>query len=125
MPIYDWAVARQTVNERERELYKTIGSRIRKARGESELTQEALAAAVSLTRTSITNIEKGRQNLLVHKLIEIAQVLQIAPADLLPSALTPFEDIESIVKRNPAAEKDFVRAVLTAPLPKKGSRESK
>jgi transcriptional regulator with XRE-family HTH domain len=50
------------------------------------MSQEALADLVSLTRTSITNIEKGRQKLLVHKLLEIAGALGIDVVSLLPES---------------------------------------
>ncbi len=48
------------------------------------LTQAELGGAVGLTRTSITNIERGRQRILVHTLFEIAAELGIEPRDLLP-----------------------------------------
>ena len=45
--------------------------------------QEDLAARVSLTRTSIVNIEKGRQKLLIHTLILIGRALKVGPTQLL------------------------------------------
>jgi transcriptional regulator with XRE-family HTH domain len=48
------------------------------------LTQEALASQVSLTRTSITNIEKGRQKFLLHTLFDIASALGVPPGTRLP-----------------------------------------
>lgn len=48
------------------------------------LTQAALANAVSLSRTSITNIEKGRQPILLHTLYSIASALNMKVPDLLP-----------------------------------------
>lgn len=67
--------------------YKNLGARIREVRG-AKLSQEQLAAAVDLTRTSIVNIESGRQKLLVHNLFRIAEVLGIRPTELL-STLEP------------------------------------
>lgn len=66
------------------DLYWQVGQRIREARTKLRMSQEALADQVSLTRTSITNIEKGRQKLLVHKLWEIAVALGVSTTDLLP-----------------------------------------
>ena len=64
--------------------YKELGSQIRKARNKALLTQESLAEKVSLTRTTVTNIEKGRQQLLVHTLVDIAKVLNVSIELLLP-----------------------------------------
>ena len=66
------------------ELYRSIGQRIRSAREALGLRQDELATAVSLTRTSITNIERGKQRLLIHTLCDIAEALRVEPADLLP-----------------------------------------
>ncbi len=60
-----------------------LGRRIRAAR-EGKLTQAALGASVGLSRTAITNIECGRQRLLVDQLVEIAAAIGIPPAELLP-----------------------------------------
>jgi transcriptional regulator with XRE-family HTH domain len=66
-----------------RNFYAAIGGRIAKARTGRQMTQEALAIKASLTRTSIINIEKGRQQILVHTLVDIAQALQISIGDLI------------------------------------------
>lgn len=72
-------------------LYAEIGRRIYKARKELGMSQEELASYVSLTRTSITNIEKGRQKLLVHTLIEIAKALKVEVTTLLPKIEDNFD----------------------------------
>jgi transcriptional regulator with XRE-family HTH domain len=66
--------------------YAEVGRRIRVARSRAGLTQDALATRVSLSRTSVTNIEKGRQKVLLHTLCGLAAALGVAPADLLPDA---------------------------------------
>ena len=48
------------LNERD-EFYAEVGRRVRMAREAAGLTQDALADQVELSRTSVTNIEKGRQ----------------------------------------------------------------
>ena len=48
------------------------------------VTQEGLAKLVGLTRTSLTNIEKGRQKILLHTFADLAAALRVAPAELLP-----------------------------------------
>jgi transcriptional regulator with XRE-family HTH domain len=64
---------------------KELGRRVRAAR-EGKLTQAQLGASVGLSRTAITNIECGRQRLLVDQLVEIARATGVPPADLLPAA---------------------------------------
>ncbi len=71
------------------QFYREVGSKIRAARLKLKeekivLTQEGLAGCVGLTRTSLVNIEKGRQKLLLHTFAEIAVALGVEPADLLP-----------------------------------------
>lgn len=67
------------------QVYRTVGERIRDERKRQNITQDELASQVGLTRTSITNVEKGRQKLLLHTLIQIANILGIPPARLLPT----------------------------------------
>lgn len=49
------------------------------------MTQEKLGRVVGLSRTSITNIEKGRQHVSLHQLFAIAEALRVRPAALLPA----------------------------------------
>ena len=75
-------------DEQLRLLYADIGNRIRERREELGLTQQALASMVELSRTSITNIEQGRQKLLVNTLFDVAGALEISIEDLLPKVDT-------------------------------------
>lgn len=74
-------------------IYIEIGKKIRDVRERKHISQEDLAKKVGLTRTSITNIEKGRQKLLVHTLINIAQELSMDAKALLPSSEEPFAKV--------------------------------
>jgi transcriptional regulator with XRE-family HTH domain len=64
--------------------YQELGANIRERRKALELSQEALARLVGLTRTSLTNIENGRQHPPLHTFCEIIQHLKVDVADLLP-----------------------------------------
>jgi len=64
-------------------VYRLIGERIRDERRKQGLTQEELAHRVGLKRASITNVEQGRQKLLVHTLIDIANSLKTSPKRFL------------------------------------------
>ena len=65
-------------------IYKEFGLRLRSARKAAQLTQEALAERVNMSRTSITNIEKGRQHIPIHTLFKLATAVGLPPARLLP-----------------------------------------
>lgn len=65
-------------------LYRLFGSRVRALREEKNVTQDELAKLVDLSRTSITNIEKGRQRVLLHQMVGIAHALDAEPTQLIP-----------------------------------------
>ena len=52
--------------------YVAVGGLIREARESRGVTQEALASLVLLSRTSLTNIERGRQKVRLHTLCRLA-----------------------------------------------------
>jgi transcriptional regulator with XRE-family HTH domain len=62
-----------------------VGERIRSARA-NKMTQASLGSLVGLSRTAITNIECGRQRLLVEQLVDIAFALGVPPSSLIPAA---------------------------------------
>lgn len=64
-------------------VYEDLGRNIRRARLLAGLTQEQLGRAVGLTRTSVNNIEHGRQKVLVHTLLELASACGVTPDALL------------------------------------------
>lgn len=70
-------------------IYPEVGRRlleIRKGRFTQEQLSEALAErGVQLKRASIANIEKGKQRVMLHTLYEIAEVLKVDVAKLLPT----------------------------------------
>jgi transcriptional regulator with XRE-family HTH domain len=66
-------------------IYKTVGRRVKRARSGANLTQDDLAQKISLSRTSIANLERGRQRIMVHCLDEIANALNVPISSLLPT----------------------------------------
>lgn len=100
--------------------YASLGQRIREERIRHGLTQKDLADKVDLTRTSVTNIELGRQKLLIHTLVEIAEALDLAPSTLLPQE-SPQEDpdagkdgLESLLQQRPTDEREWIQSTLKA-----------
>ena len=67
-------------------IYRVFGSRLRELREKASVTQEELAKRVDLSRTSITNIEKGRQRVLLHQFVDLAEALNVEPTALMPEA---------------------------------------
>lgn len=84
----------------QQKVYQAVGERIATLRRAPErgLTQKGLADGTDqvLTRSAVANIERGRQRLAVHHLYQIAKVLGVSPAELLP----PFDEIVG-VERSP------------------------
>ncbi len=72
-----------------RQLYDRIGHHIRAVREQRGATQQDLADAAGLTRTSITNVEASRQRTPIHVLLAIAQALDVPLTALLGEQLPP------------------------------------
>jgi transcriptional regulator with XRE-family HTH domain len=68
------------------EIYESLGQAIRAHREQRRMTQGELADLVELSRASVTNIELGRQSVLVDQLCRFADALGLRPADLLQCA---------------------------------------
>lgn len=56
------------------DFYEALGARIRTLR-QGRYTQQELAELVGLTRTSITNVERGTQRLMADQLFAVARAL--------------------------------------------------
>lgn len=66
-----------------------FGRRVRAAREAGGLTQQQMAERLGLTRSSVANIEAGRQRALLHVAATIAAAIGAPAADLLPSDAAP------------------------------------
>ena len=74
------------MTESEKEsFYTEIGNNIKNARERANLKQEAFAKLIGLSRVSVVNIERGKQNPPLHILWDISKALKITLHDLLPS----------------------------------------
>ena len=99
-------------------LYALIGKEIKKHRETKKWTQVKLANQVGLTRTSITNIEKGNQKILVHTLWDLAEQLGVHPTTLIPKEITnPPSALDIIEKAKGITENDknLIRSLITKP----------
>lgn len=69
--------------------YLQLGKRIKDARMARGFTQETLARALKLTRTSITNIEAGKQPVFAHQLAALSRHLEVPVETLLTEPVSP------------------------------------
>lgn len=61
---------------------RAVGARIRAARLQRGMTQEALALSSGVTRNVLIDVELGRRGLLYERLFDIASALDIDARDL-------------------------------------------
>ena len=95
--------------------YAEVGHRIKRARETLGITQEALASLVSLSRTSITNIEKGRQKLLLHTFVDFLVALQATPGELLPEPDSQLHHLlDELLKDHTVKEREWVKSTITS-----------
>lgn len=71
----------------EESINKAFGARLGAERRRFLLTQEDLARRVGIGRTTIANIERGRQSVSVPLLYRLASALGVAPESLLPQCV--------------------------------------
>jgi len=70
-------------------MYIQLGRNIASARTQASVTQAQLADALGLSRTSITNVEAGKQTVQVDELLLIAHYLRTPVTDLLARTALP------------------------------------
>lgn len=75
----------QLAGDSESYLYSLVGKRIQVARKANGLTQLELGQLINLKRTTITNIETGKQKVSLFNIYQICVVLELELIDLLPS----------------------------------------
>jgi transcriptional regulator with XRE-family HTH domain len=64
--------------------YREFGVRLAAERKNKGLTQEQFAKLADLSRTSITNIECGRQRVQLHQIYDFANILRVDVQSILP-----------------------------------------
>lgn len=69
--------------EKEQEIKKKFGQKLRQIRIEHDLSQEELALACNLDRTYIGGVERGERNISLINIAKIAGALKIGMKDLL------------------------------------------
>lgn len=72
------------VIEEEVSFNKYIAIRVEKLRKDKGLTQEQLGDAIGLSRSSIVNLEKGRQQMTIKNLYLICNIFGIKSIEIMP-----------------------------------------
>lgn len=65
-------------------LYKQVGERLKRERQRQNMTQSEVAESIGLLRTSITNIESGRQQPPLHVVYDLCATLNVDFEALVP-----------------------------------------
>ena len=65
--------------------YREFGQMLKAARKKAGLTQAGLAKTTGMSRSSIANVETGRQRIHLHALFGLAYSLRVRAAELLPA----------------------------------------
>ena len=95
----------------ERGLRERLGERLRSARTDAGLLQQALAIKLGVSRASVASIEAGKQSITVEQLIRIANLLGTHPADLLRDVLDESGPASKELERLPAELKSWINRV--------------
>jgi transcriptional regulator with XRE-family HTH domain len=93
--------------------YQQLGTNIRRCRTRLNLSQDALGKLIGMTRTSLTNIENGRQHPPLHTFCEIVEQLKVDVSELLPRPLVsaePDNQVKAMVRQQISAanERTFI-----------------
>ena len=67
----------------DRQLFSSIGERIRQLRTEQGISQQDLAARCNFEKSNMSRIEAGRTNLTLKNLYKISRALGVGMSDLV------------------------------------------
>lgn len=82
-------------------IYKSLGSTIRALRKDRSMTQEQLADALNMLRSSLTQIESGNRRLQIHELLMLSRIFRMPLTILLPNDI---KDEQSSIEWNEVIE---------------------
>jgi transcriptional regulator with XRE-family HTH domain len=107
------------VDSKTDEFYIAAGKRIRTVREARGLSQATLAQRIGFTRSSVANLEAGRQRITLHLFVLIARALGTEPDILLPdTSMLKFSDafergsLEKHLAGAPETTHDFVLSTV-------------
>jgi len=100
---YNWAVPSARDPEA---IYRVFGRKLREVRLSKRIPQQELATLSGLTRASVTNIESGRQRVLLHQAVQFAEALGVDLAEIVPQS----SEI-SAGRESASSEDDYLRVL--------------
>jgi transcriptional regulator with XRE-family HTH domain len=100
--------------------YLAVGARVREARTAARMTQAQLAEGLGLTRSSVANLEAGRQRVPLHVFAMIVDTLETEPSKLLPRDFSipekpNLDNLDEHLADVDESSRDFIEGAL-APL---------
>ena len=112
-PDYDVCVNHKAINGEIEPEYRVLGTQLALARRSAGLTQREVAERARIGRPTLANIEKGRQRVLYHQFLDIADALGADPRELLPAPTPPSPALEDLDDLQPPPHVvDWVRRGL-------------
>lgn len=96
-------------------IYPRAGRVIQRKRKEKGFKQDVLARATGLTRTSISNIEIGRQKLLLDTFCRIAMALGVTPTELMNDILLEDIGIHTAKNSDDPVERYILDEIINKP----------
>lgn len=104
----DLAAANQLIAE----LYTRIGEHLKTHREQRGISQLDLANTIGITRSSVANIEGGRQRIQIHALIAACQALGCDPAAIISRALEGADPLASVLSHGATQHTSRLRRQL-------------
>lgn len=77
--------------------YKKLGTLIQRKRNVAGMNQEQLSLKLGIKRTSLTNIESGKQTIPAHLLYKLSNIFQSPIEELFPEHLDQGSDLKSLL----------------------------
>src|SRR5690242_12049332 len=93
-------------------VYRILGKRLRELREQKDIPQEELATFAGLTRSSIANIESGKQRVFVHQLLQFAARLKVGVAELLSEREFAPEAVQEASRQDRTAFLERVKSLM-------------
>lgn len=92
-----------------------IGLRISKYRRKCNMTQAELAEKVELSKTEISNIERGKNGLSFNTLVSLCKVFDICSSELLSGAIKESveDNILDLVRQLDKSEREMLYLLLS------------
>lgn len=96
-------------------IYPRAGRVIQRKRKAKGFKQDVLARATGLTRTSISNIEIGRQKLLLDTFCQIAMALGATPMELMNDILLEDTGVPTVKNSDDPVEQYILNEIINKP----------